>query len=139
MFVQWIRMSIDFIFVTFQETKRPSKEMQVTIARQLGLEPTTVGNFFMNARRRSMDKWKDDDAPSQDEHQQMSPLDDNGMMLHDDGSELDADDPDQHGDLDGDHSDGLLWHQAAGQLGQSPQLSQFAQPVDRHLLVLWLR
>lgn len=38
--------------------------MQVTIARQLGLEPTTVGNFFMNARRRSMDKWKDDDAPS---------------------------------------------------------------------------
>lgn len=44
----------------FQETKRPSKEMQVTIARQLGLEPTTVGNFFMNARRRSMDKWKDE-------------------------------------------------------------------------------
>ncbi|TDG40028.1 hypothetical protein AWZ03_013552 [Drosophila navojoa] len=45
----------------FKETKRPSKEMQVTIARQLGLEPTTVGNFFMNARRRSMDKWRDDD------------------------------------------------------------------------------
>ncbi|XP_021694582.1 uncharacterized protein LOC5574321 isoform X1 [Aedes aegypti] len=43
-----------------KETKRPSKEMQVTIARQLGLEPTTVGNFFMNARRRSMDKWKDE-------------------------------------------------------------------------------
>ena len=42
-----------------QETKRPSKEMQVTIARQLGLEPTTVGNFFMNARRRSHDKWRD--------------------------------------------------------------------------------
>lgn len=48
----------------FQETKRPSKEMQVTIARQLGLEPTTVGNFFMNARRRSMDKWRDDDSKS---------------------------------------------------------------------------
>uniref|UniRef100_A0A1A9WYE3 One cut domain family member n=1 Tax=Glossina brevipalpis TaxID=37001 RepID=A0A1A9WYE3_9MUSC len=46
----------------FKETKRPSKEMQVTIARQLGLEPTTVGNFFMNARRRSMDKWRDDDG-----------------------------------------------------------------------------
>ncbi|XP_059226862.1 uncharacterized protein LOC106094859 isoform X2 [Stomoxys calcitrans] len=44
----------------FKETKRPSKEMQVTIARQLGLEPTTIGNFFMNARRRSMDKWVDD-------------------------------------------------------------------------------
>ncbi|EDW50915.1 homeobox protein onecut [Drosophila sechellia] len=48
----------------FKETKRPSKEMQVTIARQLGLEPTTVGNFFMNARRRSMDKWRDDDSKS---------------------------------------------------------------------------
>ncbi|XP_073999545.1 homeobox protein onecut isoform X2 [Rhodnius prolixus] len=48
----------------FKETKRPSKEMQVTIARQLGLEPTTVGNFFMNARRRSMDKWKDESEPS---------------------------------------------------------------------------
>ncbi|XP_065215298.1 one cut domain family member 2-like isoform X2 [Planococcus citri] len=47
----------------FKETKRPSKEMQVTIARQLGLEPTTVGNFFMNARRRSMDKWKEDEPP----------------------------------------------------------------------------
>ena len=43
----------------FKETKRPSKEMQVTIAQQLGLEVTTVSNFFMNARRRSMDKWKD--------------------------------------------------------------------------------
>ncbi|EDV34858.2 uncharacterized protein Dana_GF15916 [Drosophila ananassae] len=49
----------------FKETKRPSKEMQVTIARQLGLEPTTVGNFFMNACRRSMDKWRDDDIKNQ--------------------------------------------------------------------------
>lgn len=49
-------------FHLLQETKRPSKEMQVTIAKQLGLEPTTVGNFFMNARRRSMDKWKDEDG-----------------------------------------------------------------------------
>lgn len=48
------------LYVQQKETKRPSKEMQVTIARQLGLEPTTVGNFFMNARRRSMDKWKDE-------------------------------------------------------------------------------
>lgn len=52
----WIKLT----FINEQETKRPSKEMQVTIARQLGLEPTTVGNFFMNARRRSMDKWKDE-------------------------------------------------------------------------------
>jgi len=52
----------------FKETKRPSKEMQVTIARQLGLEPTTVGNFFMNARRRSHDKWRDGPEDQGDEH-----------------------------------------------------------------------
>ena len=34
----------------------------MTIARQLGLDPSTVSNFFMNARRRSVDKWKDDKA-----------------------------------------------------------------------------
>ncbi|XP_077978207.1 one cut domain family member 2-like [Glandiceps talaboti] len=44
----------------FKETKRPSKEMQMTIAQQLGLELSTVSNFFMNARRRSLDKWQDD-------------------------------------------------------------------------------
>lgn len=68
--------------------------MQVTIARQLGLEPTTVGNFFMNARRRSMDKWKDEDpkAASALMHQQMSPG-------------LEQDDPDQDGDLDNDVDD----------------------------------
>ena len=44
----------------FKENKRPSKELQVTIAQQLGLELTTVSNFFMNARRRSLDKWLDD-------------------------------------------------------------------------------
>lgn len=65
--------------------------MQVTIARQLGLEPTTVGNFFMNARRRSMDKWKDEDPKSTTTiiHQQMSP----GM---------EGDDQDQDADLDND-------------------------------------
>ena len=61
-------------FYSSQETKRPSKEMQVTIARQLGLEPTTVGNFFMNARRRSMDKWKDEDPKAVAvEEEQLSP------------------------------------------------------------------
>ncbi len=35
--------------------------MQVSIARQLGLQPTTVGNFFMNARRRLHDKWDSND------------------------------------------------------------------------------
>lgn len=47
--------------------------MQVTIARQLGLEPTTVGNFFMNARRRSMDKWKDESMDRKNAHAQLSP------------------------------------------------------------------
>ena len=37
--------------------------MQVTIARQLGLDSSTVSNFFMNARRRSIDKWRED-SPS---------------------------------------------------------------------------
>ena len=66
----------------FQETKRPSKEMQVTIARQLGLDPSTVSNFFMNARRRSVDKWKDDrdldmgpfDDEDQDDTESATPL-----------------------------------------------------------------
>ncbi|XP_065319674.1 putative uncharacterized protein DDB_G0282133 isoform X2 [Gordionus sp. m RMFG-2023] len=48
----------------FKETKRPSKEMQSTIAQQLGLDLSTVGNFFMNARRRSLDKWRDDRCSS---------------------------------------------------------------------------
>uniref|UniRef100_A0A0N4ZQF5 One cut domain family member n=1 Tax=Parastrongyloides trichosuri TaxID=131310 RepID=A0A0N4ZQF5_PARTI len=37
----------------FKETERPSKEMQQTIAEHLGLDPSTVSNYFMNARRRS--------------------------------------------------------------------------------------
>lgn len=49
----------------FRETERPSKQMQVTIARQLDLEPSSVVNFFMNARRRSIDKWKDDKSDSE--------------------------------------------------------------------------
>ncbi|PZC81650.1 hepatocyte nuclear factor 6 isoform X2 [Helicoverpa armigera] len=81
----------------FKETKRPSKEMQVTIARQLGLEPTTVGNFFMNARRRSMDKWKDDDAPSTDLDQQCESHDlDRVPSLDSAESEEDHDDHDDH-------------------------------------------
>lgn len=34
--------------------------MQQTIAQQLGLDVSTVANFFMNARRRSVDRWKDE-------------------------------------------------------------------------------
>jgi hypothetical protein len=48
----------------FRETKRPSKEMQQTIAQQLSLSVGTVSNFFMNARRRSVDKWVSDHRPS---------------------------------------------------------------------------
>ena len=46
----------------FKETPRPSKEMQAAIAQQLGLEISTVANFFMNARRRSRDKWQDENG-----------------------------------------------------------------------------
>ena len=56
----------------FKETKRPSKEMQATIAQQLGLEVTTVANFFMNARRRSVDKWRDDNGVDNRENMQKS-------------------------------------------------------------------
>ncbi|PAV71461.1 hypothetical protein WR25_22824 isoform B [Diploscapter pachys] len=48
----------------FRETKRPSREMQLTISQQLGLDPTTVANFFMNARRRGHDQRPDEDAQS---------------------------------------------------------------------------
>jgi len=47
----------------FKEIKRPSKEIQATIAEQLGLKVSTVVNFFMNARRRSVDKYLDE-APA---------------------------------------------------------------------------
>ena len=60
------------MFRFFQETKRPSKEMQVTIARQLGLDPSTVSNFFMNARRRSVDKWREDSPHSPNPHSSTS-------------------------------------------------------------------
>ena len=56
----------------FQETKRPSKEMQVSIARQLGLQPSTVGNFFMNARRRLHDKWQNCDYDNEQLNGQQS-------------------------------------------------------------------
>ncbi|KAL7078963.1 hypothetical protein ACQ4LE_001476 [Meloidogyne hapla] len=36
----------------FNEHKRPSRELQILVAQQLGLDLTTVANFFMNARRR---------------------------------------------------------------------------------------
>ncbi|KFQ94344.1 One cut domain family member 2, partial [Nipponia nippon] len=39
------------LIAIFKENKRPSKEMQMTISQQLGLELNTVSNFFMNARR----------------------------------------------------------------------------------------
>lgn len=70
--------------------------MQVTIARQLGLEPTTVGNFFMNARRRSMDKWKDesDNKNGSQHHSSLELCDDDEMDLElgQDTDDLDLDD-----------------------------------------------
>ncbi|XP_030640712.1 hepatocyte nuclear factor 6 [Chanos chanos] len=52
------------LFAIFKENKRPSKEMQITISQQLGLELSTVSNFFMNARRRCIDRWHDEHAAS---------------------------------------------------------------------------
>ncbi|XP_028670537.1 one cut domain family member 2-like [Erpetoichthys calabaricus] len=52
------------LIAIFKENKRPSKEMQMTISQQLGLELNTVSNFFMNARRRCVDRWHDDQTGS---------------------------------------------------------------------------
>ncbi|XP_062485307.1 one cut domain family member 2 [Pezoporus occidentalis] len=40
----------------FRQNRRPSKELQASISRQLGLGLPTVTNFFMNARRRSREQ-----------------------------------------------------------------------------------
>ncbi|XP_069734243.1 one cut domain family member 3 [Phaenicophaeus curvirostris] len=48
------------LIAIFKENKRPSKEMQMTISQQLGLELNTVSNFFMNARRRCMNRWQEE-------------------------------------------------------------------------------
>ncbi|XP_067879029.1 one cut domain family member 2-like [Heterodontus francisci] len=51
------------LLAIFKENPRPNRELQVTIAQQLGLEISTVGNFFMNSRRRSLDKWLVEGGP----------------------------------------------------------------------------
>jgi hypothetical protein len=40
----------------FKETQRPTKEMQQTISDHLGLDISTVQNYFMNTRRRYRDR-----------------------------------------------------------------------------------
>ncbi|XP_036410604.1 hepatocyte nuclear factor 6 [Megalops cyprinoides] len=52
------------LIAIFKENKRPSKEMQITISQQLGLELSTVSNFFMNARRRCVDRWHNEHGAS---------------------------------------------------------------------------
>ncbi|XP_068616554.1 one cut domain, family member, like [Brachionichthys hirsutus] len=52
------------LLAIFRENHRPTKELQVTISQQLGLELSTVSNFFMNARRRNVNKWADEGRPS---------------------------------------------------------------------------
>uniref|UniRef100_A0A0N5AZA6 Homeobox domain-containing protein n=1 Tax=Syphacia muris TaxID=451379 RepID=A0A0N5AZA6_9BILA len=54
----------------FKETKRPSREMQLTISHQLQLDPTTVANFFMNARRRGHDRLRQEEEQQQQQQQQ---------------------------------------------------------------------
>ncbi|XP_072918445.1 hepatocyte nuclear factor 6-like [Hemitrygon akajei] len=50
------------LLAIFRENPRPNRELQASIARQLGLELSTVANFFMNSRRRSLDRWMEEDA-----------------------------------------------------------------------------
>lgn len=90
----------------FKETERPSKEMQVTIARQLGLDPSTVSNFFMNARRRSIDKWREDPAPDHDHHHHQHVKEDtNEDPEGDDDDEEEDEDEEQYEDMEDDMED----------------------------------
>ncbi|XP_037642142.1 one cut domain, family member, like [Sebastes umbrosus] len=52
------------LLAIFRENHRPTKELQITISQQLGLELSTVSNFFMNARRRNVNKWAEEGRPS---------------------------------------------------------------------------
>ncbi|KAJ8290101.1 hypothetical protein GJAV_G00008720 [Gymnothorax javanicus] len=52
------------LMAIFRENHRPAKDLQVTISQQLGLELSTVSNFFMNARRRNLNRWVDEGRPS---------------------------------------------------------------------------
>ncbi|KAM6967653.1 LOW QUALITY PROTEIN: one cut domain, family member, like [Aplochiton taeniatus] len=48
----------------FRENPLPAKDLQITISLQLGLELSTVSNFFMNARRRNVKKRAEEGRPS---------------------------------------------------------------------------
>lgn len=50
------------LLAIFQEMRHPSRDIQATIAEQLNLKLSTVSNFFMNARRRSVDKYATADS-----------------------------------------------------------------------------
>ncbi|XP_048381529.1 one cut domain family member 3-like [Stegostoma tigrinum] len=51
------------LLAVFRENPRPSKQTQAAVAARLGLELSTVANFFMNSRRRSLDKWAEGVGP----------------------------------------------------------------------------
>jgi one cut domain, family member 1 (hepatocyte nuclear factor 6) len=67
----------------FREIKRPSKEIQATIAEQLGLKVSTVVNFFMNARRRSVDKYLDEVAGGGGSDREMSAVSSTASTIDD--------------------------------------------------------
>ena len=70
------------LLAIFKETKRPSKEMQATIAEQLGLKVSTVANFFMNARRRSLDKYTEDTIPNMNGEHMQHHMNNNNMNMN---------------------------------------------------------
>ncbi|VDK47142.1 unnamed protein product [Anisakis simplex] len=70
----------------FKETKRPSREMQLTISQQLQLDPTTVANFFMNARRRGHDRTRQEEE--QQQQQTHSLLNNNDQQQHEVNSQI---------------------------------------------------
>ena len=73
----------------------------MTIARQLGLDPSTVSNFFMNARRRSIDKWREDPVDGDDDEDDQANEDPENDDDEDDEQEEEEDyeDEDSHKEI----------------------------------------
>jgi len=86
--------------------------MQVTIAQQLALDVTTVANFFMNARRRGADRWRESDEEG----------DGDGELEADGGSSALGDDP-----LSPSETGEQVAFSPAGSLGSAPPVASHQQ------------
>ena len=100
--------------------------MQISISRQLGLQPATVGNFFMNARRRLHDKWHelhgDNDASG------------DGSLINDDETDFVndlVDDPQQQ--LDSNDLQACLGHDSVQAMLMDHQVDSCGELIGHHM------